>query len=140
MKNKDRKIRRIAAVQARLHRIAEWHLMECQAREHELQDRQRRIIEGFNDDNKLPELVAQAASRNLRAASVEQGVVAKTKERLVAGAQDESRKLRQVLRMVHAAAGRAFREEEKRILEDEIEKTVRRSSGQPSAIETGNGR
>lgn len=129
MKEKDRKVRRIAAVQARLHRIAEWQLMECQAKENELQDRQRRIIEGFNDATKLPELAAQTASRNLRAASVEHGIIAKTKERLAAHARDEARKLKQVLRMVHAAAGRAFREEEKRILEDEIEKTVRRSTG-----------
>ena len=139
MKQRDRKVRRIAAVQARLHRIAEWQLMECQAKEHELHDRQRRIIEGFNDEQKLPELVAQSASRNLRAASVEHGVIAKTKERLVARAQEESRKLKQVLRMVQAAAGRAFREEEKRILEDEIDKTVRRSAGETSAMERGAG-
>lgn len=129
MKQKDRKIRRIAAVQARLHRIAEWNLMECQAREHELQDRQRRIIEGFNDEAKLPELAAQTASRNLRTASVQQGIVAKTKERLAAHVRDEGRKLKHALRMVHEAAGRALREDEKRILEDEIEKTVRRSVG-----------
>lgn len=104
--------------------------MECQAKEHELHDRQRRIIEGFNDESKLPELVAQTASRSLRAASVEHGVIAKAKERLAAHARDEGRKLKQVLRMVHAAAGRAFREEEKRILEDEIDKTVRRSTGE----------
>ena len=140
MNGKDRKVRRIAAVQARLHRIAEWQLVECQAKEHELQDRQRRLIEGFNDETKLPELVALAASRNLRAASVEHGALAKTKERLVAGAQDESRKLKQLLRMVQAAAGRAFREEEKRILEDEIEKTVRRSARETSAIERGSDR
>ena len=95
-----------------------------------MHDRQRRIIEGFNDESKLPELVAQTASRNLRAASVEHGVIAKAKERLAAHARDEGRKLKQVLRMVHAAAGRAFREEEKRILEDEIDKTVRRSTGE----------
>ena len=130
MKQRDRKVRRIAAVQARLHRIAEWQLMECQAKENELQDRERRIIEGFNDESKLPASVAQAASRNLRAVSVEHGAIARAKERLAAHARDEARKLKQVLRMVHAAAGRAFREEEKRILEDEIEKTVTRSAGQ----------
>jgi hypothetical protein len=54
MKARDRKIRRIAAVQARLHRIAEWQLMECQAKEQELQDRERRIIEGFNDEQQMP--------------------------------------------------------------------------------------
>ena len=81
------------------------------------------------ESNKLPELVAQTASRNLRAASVEQGVIAKIKERLVAHARDEARKLKQVLRKVHLAAGRAFRDEEKRILEDEIEKSVLRSAG-----------
>jgi hypothetical protein len=73
--------------------------------------------------------MAQTASRNLRSASVEQGVIAKAKERLVAHARDEARKLKQVLRKVHRAAGRAFRDEEKRILEDEIEKSVIRSAG-----------
>lgn len=130
MKHRDRKVRRIAAVQARLHRIAEWQLMECQARENQLQDRERRIIEGFNDECKLPPLMAQTVSRNLRSASVEHGVIAKAKERLAAHARDEARKLKHVMRMVQAAAGRAFREEEKRILEDEIEKTVTRPAGQ----------
>ncbi|HEY0331517.1 MAG TPA: hypothetical protein VGC77_20765 [Rhodopseudomonas sp.] len=124
MKSKDRKIRRIAAVQARLHRIAEWQLMECQAKESELDDRRRRIIEGFNDDTKLPELMAQVAGRSLRAASVEHGVVTKTRQRLAAQARDEARKLKQVLRKVHLLAGRAIREQEKRILEDEIDKSV----------------
>lgn len=130
MKQRDRKVRRIAAVQARLHRIAEWQLMECQARENALKDRERRIIEGFNDEGKMPVLVTQVASRSLKAASVEHGAVARAKERLVAHARDEARKLKQALRMVHAAAGRAFREDEKRILEDEIEKTVTRPAGQ----------
>lgn len=129
MRPRDRKVRRIAAVQARLHRIAEWQLMECQARENELQNRERRIIDGFNDESKMPALVTQVASRSLKAASVEHGAIAKAKERLAARARDEARKLKQVLRMVHAAAGRAFREEEKRILEDEIEKTVTRPAG-----------
>src|SRR6476619_170195 len=99
MTPRDRKIRRIAAVQAKLHRIAEWQLMECQAKEHELQDRQRRIIEGLNEENRLPELAAQTASHNLKAASVEQGVIAKTKQRLAAHALTEARKLKQVLRI-----------------------------------------
>jgi hypothetical protein len=103
--------------------------MECQAKETALDERQRRILEGFNSESILPELMAQTASRNLRSASVEQGVIAKAKERLVAHARDEARKLKQVLRKVHRAAGRAFRDEEKRILEDEIEKSVIRSAG-----------
>jgi predicted negative regulator of RcsB-dependent stress response len=110
MTPRDRKIRRIAAVQAKLQRMAEWQLMECQAKEHELQDRQRRIIEGFNEENRLPELAAQTASLNLRAASVEQGVIAKAKERLAAHALTEARKLKQVLRIARDVAARAFRE------------------------------
>ena len=126
MNQRDRKVRRIAAVQARLHRIAEWQLMECQAKENALEDRQRRIIEAFNSDSKLPELAAQTASQNLRSTSVQHGIVVKAKEHLATHARGESRKLKQVLRMVQAAAGRAFREEEKRVLEDEIEKAVTR--------------
>jgi len=129
MKRLDRKIRRIAAVQARLHRIAEWQLMECQAKETELDERQRRILEGFNSESRVPDLIAQTASVNLRSVSVEQGVLAKAKERLVAHARDEARKLKQVIRKVHRATGRAFRDEEKRVLEDEIEKSVIRSVG-----------
>jgi hypothetical protein len=126
MTPRDRKIRRIAAVQTKLHRIAEWQLMECQAKEHELQDRQRRIIEGFNEENRLPELAAQTASHNLKAASVEQGVIAKTKQRLAAHALTEARKLKQVLRIARDAASRAFREQEKRILDDVTDAAARR--------------
>jgi hypothetical protein len=126
MKSRDRKIRRIAVVQAKLHRIAQWQLMECEAKEHELQERQRRIIEGFNDENRLPELAAQTASRSLRAASVEQGAIARVKERLAAHALAEARKLKQVLRIARTAAGRAFRDQEKRILEDVTETAAKR--------------
>jgi hypothetical protein len=129
MKARDRKIRRIADVQARLHRIAEWQLMECQAKEAALEERQRRIIEAFNDEQASPVLSGQSASRSLRAASVEHGVIARTKERLANHARDEGRKLKHAVRMVQAAAGRAFREQEKQVLEDEIEKTVRRPAG-----------
>jgi len=127
MQKRDRKIRRIAAVQARLHRIAEWQLMECQARENQLEEKQRLILEGFNDESKLPDLAVQTASQSLRAASIEQGVVAKTKERLAAHARDEGRKLKHALKMVKSAVGRTVRADEKRVLEDEVDKAVRRS-------------
>lgn len=127
MQKRDRKIRRIAAVQSRLHRIAEWNLMECQARETELQDKQRRLIEAFNDESKLPDLLVQTAGKSLRAASVEQGAVAKVRERLAENARTEGRKLKHVEHLVHLAAGRATKEDEKRMLDDEIDKAVRRS-------------
>ena len=127
MQKRDRKIRRIAAVQARLHRIAEWQLMECQARENQLEEKQRLILEGFNDESKLPDLAVQTASQSLRAASIEQGVVAKTKERLAAHARDEGRKLKHALKMVKSAVGRTVRADEKRVLDDEIDKAARRS-------------
>jgi hypothetical protein len=127
MLKRDRKIRRIAAVQARLHRIAEWHLMECQARESELEDKQRRILEAFNDESKLPDLMVQTAGQSLRAASVEQGAVAKVRERLADHAQAEGRKLKHIEHLVHLATGRAAKDDEKRMLDDEIDNAVRRS-------------
>jgi hypothetical protein len=127
VQKRDRKIRRIAAVQARLHRIAEWQLMECQARENQLEEKQRVILEGFNDESKLPDLAVQTASQSLRAASIEQGVVAKARERLAAHARDEGRKLKHALKMVKSAVGRTVRADEKRVLDDEIDKAVRRS-------------
>jgi len=127
MQKRDRKIRRIAAVQARLHRIAEWHLMECQARETELEDKQRRILEAFNDESKLPDLLVHTAGRSLRAASVEQGAVAKMKDRLAEHARTEGRKLKHLERLVHDAATHMAKEDEKRLLDDEIDKAVRRS-------------
>ena len=128
MQKRDRKIRRIAAVQARLHRIAEWNLMECQARETELEDKQRRIIEAFNDETKLQDLLVQIAGKSLRAASVEQGAIAKVRERLSETAQTEGRKLKHVEHLVQLATGRAAKDDEKRMLDDEIDKAVRRLS------------
>jgi NADP-dependent 3-hydroxy acid dehydrogenase YdfG len=126
MQKRDRKIRRIAAVQARLHRIAEWNLMECQSREIELEDKQRRILEAFNDESKLQDLLVQTAGKSLRAASVEQAAVAKVKERLAENTRTEGRKLKHVERLVDLANGRAAKEDEKRTLDDEIDQAVRR--------------
>jgi hypothetical protein len=128
MKSRERKIRRIAAVQAKMHRLAQWELMECSAKEHEVQERQRWIIESFNDGNGVPPLAAQTAGLNLRTASVEQGVIAKAKERIASHAMTEARKLKQVLRMAGTAARRAFREQERRVLEEVTEAAAKRSA------------
>lgn len=109
--------------------MAEWQLMESQAKERELQERQRRLIENFNGEGSLSELVAQAASRSLRIASVEHGVLAKTIEQQAASALEEARKLKHALKMAGAAAGRALRAQEKRVLEDVVERMAHRSSG-----------
>ena len=126
MKSRDRKIRRIVAVQAKMHRLAEWELMECRVKEHDVQERQRRIIEGFNDGNGVPPLAAQTAGQNLRTASVEQGALAKAKERLASHAMTEARKLKQALRMAATAARDVFREQERRVLEDVTEAAAKR--------------
>ncbi|MDI4234864.1 hypothetical protein OZ411_18835 [Bradyrhizobium sp. Arg237L] len=140
MKSRDRKIRRIAAVQAKMHRLAEWELIECRAKEHELQERQRRIIEGFNDGNGVPPLAAQNAGQNLRTASVEQGVLAKAKERLASQAMTEARKLKQVLRMAGTVARQAFREQERRVLEEVTETAAKRPAERMQANETNSDR
>lgn len=125
MKPRDKKIRRIAAVQAQMHRLAQWELTECCAKEHELKERQRRIIEGFNDGNGMPELMAYTAGRNLRSASVEQNVLSDEKENLASQALTEGRKLKQMVRRVGSIARRALREQEKRLLEEVAEKAAR---------------
>jgi hypothetical protein len=129
MKARDRKIKRIVAVQEQLHRMAEWQLLESQAKERELQDRQLRLLETFNGEGKLSELVAEATSRNLRRASVEHGVLTKTMERQAAAALDEARKLKHALKMADAAAGRTLRAQERRVLEDVVERMAARSAG-----------
>jgi len=126
MTARDRKIRRIVAVQAKLHQLAQWELMECSAKEHELQERQRRIIESFNDGQGMPALAAQTASRNLRAASVEQGALASAKERLTSRALTEARKLRQAQRASEVADQEALRAQERRLLEDIIDTAAKR--------------
>ncbi|MGP9813353.1 hypothetical protein ACTZWT_17745 [Rhodopseudomonas sp. NSM] len=130
MTPRDRKIRRIAAVQARLHRIAEWRLMECQAKGNELDDRRRRIIERFNDAGGLDAALAMAADGHLKSIGVEQSAVDRSRERLSVQARDEARKLKQVLRKVRSAAGRAAREDDQRVLEAEIERLVARFAGE----------
>lgn len=126
MQKRDRKIRRIAAVQARLHRIAEWNLIACKARETELEDKQRRLLEVFNDESSLQNLMVQIAGRSLRAASVEQGAVTKARERLSEYAQTEGRKLKHVERLVQEAEVLAAKEGEKLMRDDEIDKAVQR--------------
>lgn len=139
MTPRERKIRRIVAVQEKLHQLAQWELMDCSAKEHVLQERQRRIIEGFNDSNGLSALAAQTASRNLRSASVEQGALAAAKELLTSRALTEGRKLKQVVRASRAADQQALREQEKRLLEEIIETAAKRprEGAQPHVTSSG---
>lgn len=118
-----------------MHRLAQWELIECQAKEHELQERQRRIIEGFNDGNGVTPLAAQNAGQNLRTASVEQGAVAKAKERITSHAMTEARKLKQVLRMAETVARQVFREREQRVLEEVTEAAAKRPAEKMQANE-----
>jgi hypothetical protein len=111
-----------------MHRLAQWELMDYRVKEHELQERQRRIIEGFNETNGVPPLAAQTASQNLRTVSVEQGVLARAKERVASHAMTEARKLKQVLRMAGTIAREAFRERERRVLEDVTETAAKRQA------------
>lgn len=123
-----------------MHRLAEWELMECRAKEHELEERQRRIIEGFNAGNGVTPLAAQNAGQNLRTASVEQAVVAKAKERIASQAMTEARKLKQVLRMAGAVARQAHREQERRVLEEVTETAAKRPIEKMQADEAGSDR
>ncbi|AXK81721.1 hypothetical protein DW352_15035 [Pseudolabrys taiwanensis] len=129
MKTRDRKIRRIVAVQEQLHRMAEWQLMESQAKERELHDRQLRLIGSFSGEGGLAELVAQVASRSLRVASVEHSVRAEETERHAAVALDEMRKLKHALKMAEVARKRAAHAQEKRVLEDVMGRMALRSAG-----------
>ncbi|WP_249123460.1 MULTISPECIES: hypothetical protein [unclassified Bradyrhizobium] len=124
---RERKIRRLVAVQLRLHELAQWELMDCSAREHEAEERQRRIIEGFNAACGMPALAAQTASRNLRSASIARETLARTRETLAAQALAEARKLKQVQRVSDAADRSAARTDEKRALEDIIDAAARRA-------------
>jgi hypothetical protein len=128
MKQKHRKMRRIAAVQEKLQRIAEWQLMECQAKEREAYERQCRLIERLNDSANLPQMAAQTAARHLTATTVEHRVLAEEKARQVSLTLNEARKSKQAQRMANAAASRVDCEEAKCSLEEFIEAAISRSA------------
>jgi hypothetical protein len=50
-------------------------------------------------------------------------------ERQAAAALDEARKLKHALKMADAAAGRTLRAQERRVLEDVVERMAARSAG-----------
>lgn len=120
------KIRRIQAVQAELHRLAEWRLASLARKQEELATEQTVLIASLNDEDQLHGLFVGAMARRLRALAGETERVKVAREAQADRVLDEARRLKQAERMVDRASVDHRREAEKRELQALVEALLAR--------------
>jgi len=120
------KVRRIQAVQAELHRLAEWRLAGLARKQQELAEEQTVLIETLNDEDQLHGLFVGAMARRLRTLAGETERVKVAHEAQTDRVLDEARRLKQAERMVDRVSVDHRRETEKRDLQALVEALLAR--------------
>lgn len=126
MADRLKKLRRIQAVQADMHRLAEWRLAVLTRKEQQLTDDQTALIGTLNSDDTLHGLFVAAMARRLRALAGETEVVRAAKETQADKVLEEAKRLKRTERMSDRAAVEHERSLEKVELQRLVEALVAR--------------
>jgi hypothetical protein len=119
---RERKIRRILHLQQQLHRLSQWRLSELQGQEAEIQDKQRELIGALNSDGRLQGLFVGSMARRLTSLANEEVRVAGLKKVQNEDVWAHARRVRQSERQVDAATLARRRGNEKKELEDLVDR------------------
>lgn len=123
---RERKIKRILALQEQLHKLSQWRLGELQRQEDTLQDKQRDLIGALNEDGRLQGLFVGAMAKRLSSLADEEMRVAGLKRVQKEDVWAHARRVRQSERLVEAAAVVRRRDNEKKELDDLSERIATR--------------
>lgn len=126
MADRLKKLRRIQAVQADLHKLAEWRLAVLARKEQELAEDQEALIGTLNSDDSLHGLFVPAMARRLRALAGETEVVRAARETQTERVLEEAKRLKRTERMSDRAAVDHARESEKVELQRLVEGLIAR--------------
>jgi uncharacterized coiled-coil protein SlyX len=126
-----RKARRIMAVQAQLHRLAEWRLAALVREEGELDASQQQLIGTLNEDAALHGLFVDAMARRLRALARETDRVKAAQEEQSRRLLEEAMRLKRAERMADRIGKEERRAGEKRDLQRLLEGIVKGDASLP---------
>lgn len=115
------KLRRIAAVQHKLHRIEEFRLAELQRRSAELRADEAALVGTFNDDDTFAGLFVDAMASQLKRIAQEAGRVAVSQARQGDVVRDAALRLKRTERQADRMSREERRAEERQLLRDLID-------------------
>lgn len=115
------KLKRIAAVQAKLHRIEEFRLAEMQRRSAELAREEETLVATFNDDDTFAGVFVAAMARQLRRIAQESTRVETSKATQAGVVRDAALRLKRTERHADRMAQSVRRDDERRLLRELIE-------------------
>jgi hypothetical protein len=123
---RERKIKRILALQRQLHRLSQWRLGELQRQEDVIQDKQRDLIGALNDDGRLQGLFVTAMAKRLTSLADEGARVAGLKKVQTEDVWAHARRVRQSERLADVLSVARRRDTEKKEREDLTERVTSR--------------
>ena len=115
------KLRRIAAVQEKLHRIEEFRLAELERRAAALRDDETALVETFNGDDTFAGLFVDAMASQLKRIAQESTRVAASQARQGDVVKDAALRLKRTERHAARLSGDERRDEERRLLRELID-------------------
>ena len=123
---RERKIKRILALQRQLHRLSQWRLGELQRQEDAIQGKQRDLIGALNDDGRLQGLFVAAMAKRLSSLADEGARVAGLKKVQTEDVWAHARRVRQSERLADVLSVARRRDNEKKEREDLTERVAAR--------------
>ena len=123
---RERKIKRILALQRQLHRLSQWRLGELQRQEDAIQGKQRDLIGALNDDGRLQGLFVAAMAKRLSSLADEETRLAGLKKVQKEDVWAHARRVRQSERLADLLAVTRRRDTEKKERDDISERAAAR--------------
>jgi hypothetical protein len=123
---RERKIKRILALQRQLHRLSQWRLGELQRQEDAIQGKQRDLIGALNDDGRLQGLFVAAMAKRLSSLADEETRLAGLKKVQKEDVWAHARRVRQSERLADLLAVTRRRDTEKKERDDISERAATR--------------
>lgn len=122
MTERGRKLRRIVAVQQKLHRLEEYRLADLRRRSDELRRDEESLVAALNDDQAFAGLFVDAMASHLGRLGREAVRVADAEEKQSARVRDAALRLKRTERFTRRAATDERREDEKHALKELLER------------------
>jgi hypothetical protein len=126
MASRLRAIQRILAVQAQLHRLAQWKLADLERREDALQERHESLLRFVDKDGSYGALFSNTLMRRLHGISEEKAKVVAEKHEQADKTLEELRRVGQMQRLTAGLEEEARQEHERQELREILERMAHR--------------
>jgi len=121
MRDRLKKVERVLAVQAQLHKLAQWQMAALEREKVELADGQASLLSALNADNQLHGLFVEAMTRRLTALAREADRIERARRVMEQTLSEEALKLKRTERMTDRVRREHASGRDKRLFQDLLE-------------------